>query len=277
MAVKNWKSSVVLKKCRRHGVTIIRPLLSTFMKGDIVLCNSFPKSGTHLLEQVLSTQGLMDFGQFLASTPSFTMKEKSEIGIVKSVTSLLPGELASGHLHWSREVEQAIIRSGLLHFFIYRDPRDVIVSDCFYLSNMNRLHKLHRAFKSCSSLDEMIKLSICGIETEKFYFPDIGTRMKRYTQWIDNESCCSISYEKLFLEQREHSLGKIFEYWNKNGNLGVSKEAFIKSAETAINPGKSHTFRAGGSGKWVDHFSSENLNIFFDLAGEELNKWGYSA
>lgn len=277
MVRKNWKKSVLLKKSRRYGASIIKPVISKYSQGNTVLCNSFPKSGTHLLEQVLSAQGLTDYGEFLASTPSLSMKEKPETKMIRSIARLVPGEFSSGHLHWSDNVEKALADNNILHFFIFRDPRDVVVSECYYLSKMNKWHKLHRFFAACASIDEMIKLSICGIETDKFYFPDIGTRMKRYSPWINNKSCCSISYENLFLEQREHSLGKIFEYWNKNGNLGVSKEAFIKSAEKAINPGQSHTFRAGGAGKWVDHFSSENLNMFFDLAGEELIKWGYTA
>ena len=43
----------------------------------------------------------------------------------------------------------------------------------------------------------------------------------------------------------------------------------------AINPKKSHTFRSGKTGGWVDHFSEENKALFKEVSGDLLERLGY--
>src|SRR4249919_1382580 len=65
-----------------------------------VLANSFPKSGTHLLVQIL--EGLPDrlnYGAFLGSeTSSFQLRERSAGNTCNFIHGFVPGEIIRGHL-----------------------------------------------------------------------------------------------------------------------------------------------------------------------------------
>src|SRR6478735_1766396 len=64
-----------------------------------VIANSFPKSGTHLLVQLV--QGLpetVNFGAFLASmTSSFRFRERTSGETCRFIRRTLPGEIVRGH------------------------------------------------------------------------------------------------------------------------------------------------------------------------------------
>jgi len=69
----NWRKSVLLKKGMRYGFDVVRHPYALFLKEfdylgyPPVLANSFPKSGTHLLIQILQAlPGIRDLGDFLA-------------------------------------------------------------------------------------------------------------------------------------------------------------------------------------------------------------------
>jgi hypothetical protein len=83
---------------------------------------------------------------------------------VRFLSGLVSGELVRAHLHHSPEAERAAAEQGIAHFFIYRDPRDVAVSEAHYLRSMNRWHKLHPHFKRLPSFDQALSLCIEGLE-----------------------------------------------------------------------------------------------------------------
>ena len=68
-----------------------------------VLANSFPKSGTHLLVQII--EGLPDrlnFGAFLGSeTSSFQLRERSPENTCRFIRGFVPGEIVRGHLYYA--------------------------------------------------------------------------------------------------------------------------------------------------------------------------------
>jgi hypothetical protein len=43
----------------------------------------------------------------------------------------------------------------------------------------------------------------------------------------------------------------------------------------AIQPKKSHTFRSGRTGGWVNHFSEEHKKLFKEITGDLLVRLGY--
>ena len=52
--------------------------------------------------------------------------------------------------------------------FIYRDPRDIVISEANYLYDMNKFHSLHKFFKNKHKLKDRIKLAIEGINSKKY-------------------------------------------------------------------------------------------------------------
>ena len=59
---------------------------------------------------------------------------------------------------------QQLADGNVVHYFIYRDPRDVVVSEAHYLRDMNRWHRLTPYFRKFESIDDAIMLSINGLE-----------------------------------------------------------------------------------------------------------------
>ena len=96
-----------------------------------VLANSFPKSGTHLLVQIV--EGLPDrtnYGTFLASnTSSFQLRERSPENTCGFIRGFVPGEIVRGHLYYDPAYAEELNRRRTVNYFVYRDPRDVVVSE----------------------------------------------------------------------------------------------------------------------------------------------------
>ena len=134
----NYRKSILAKKTLRYTSALLRPFLKRGASTPI-LANSFPKSGTHLLVQILEAlPDVRDWANFIASTPSLTLKETKGSTSAKRLHNLGSGELVGSHLFYSEEIRAAIKERGILHYFIYRDPRDIVVSEVNYLTKMNR-------------------------------------------------------------------------------------------------------------------------------------------
>ncbi len=125
-----------------------------------VLADSFPKSGTHLVNQIVD--GLphcSNYGAFLASmTSSFQFRERSAASVHRYIRSIVPNEIVRAHLFYDPQYEAHLKRKNAVHYFVYRDPRDVVVSEAHYLREMNRWHRLHSHFAALASIEEAIAL-----------------------------------------------------------------------------------------------------------------------
>ena len=114
-----------------------------------VFVNSLPKSGTHLLNQLVTAfPNLVEYGAFLGSmTSSYRFRERSKQNTLKFIQSFLAKEIVRGHLFYELEYDLALRKQNVVHYFIYRDLRDVVVSEAYYLRNINRWHRLHAYFR----------------------------------------------------------------------------------------------------------------------------------
>ncbi len=242
-----------------------------------ILANSFPKSGTHLIIQIIEAlPGVRDWANFLASTPSFTLKETSSATMAKRVSQLASGEMAGGHLFHSDEVVAAAKKADLLHYFIYRDPRDIVVSEVNYLTKMNRWHRLHRTFRGLENIKNGYRYSIIGESNRsKFYYPDIAERFARYEPWILDSSVIPLKFEDLRGPEALSWVRHIVKaHWSANAESYDLEAAVLKCFKN-INPERSHTFSKGRSGGWKGAFDDELKDLFKEVAGDLLIRLGY--
>lgn len=277
----NWKKSVALKKGRRYFFDLIRrfPPNSPKSHTDLpsIIVNSVPKSGTHLLMQVVDwIPKYKDTGNFIASTPSFTMKEQPPEKISSKIGRLMPGEIVGAHAFYSEEAEATIASKNALHLFIYRDPRDVCISEAHYLSDMNKWHKLHSTFAKQASVEDCINLSIHGMpDSNSLYFPSIIERYERFFPWIESDNTISIRFEDLVSSKRESVIKHIFARLKSISNQEIDIDAYTQKALENISAEKSHTYRMGQSGQWRSSLSNSQLQ-FFDTTGKSLlSRLGY--
>ncbi|HYO26092.1 MAG TPA: hypothetical protein VEQ85_14210 [Lacipirellulaceae bacterium] len=246
-----------------------------------VLSNSFPKSGTHLLDQVVG--GLPDrsnYGGFLASmTSSFQMRRRSERAIVRYIRATAPGENVRAHLYFRPEYIAELARLNFVHYFIYRDPRDVIVSSCHYLREINPWHRLGRHFRACRTLEEAILLSIRGLQhvDPRIPLPNVAERFAAYEGWIACPQACALRFEDLRGPRQPEVLERLVRYFAARCADPPAIDPTVDRLSASIKPEKSHTFRKGAGGGWVEAFTPACKEAFKEVAGDLLVRTGYEA
>jgi len=247
-----------------------------------ILVNSVPKSGTHLLEQIV--RGLpnrRNYGTFLSSmTSSYQFRERSEAETLSVIRSFLAGEVIRGHLFFSPMYEISLRNREVVQYFIYRDPRDLVLSEAHYLRSMNRWHKLHPVFRELPSIEASISLAIRGFAsgTEMgLQYPDIASRFRRYYGWIESSTVCAIRFEDLIGPRRDSILREMAEIYARRLCYDVNIESLVDHMRINIVPERSHTFRRGKKGGWREQFTPEHRELFQQVAGDLLIQLGYEA
>lgn len=247
----------------------------------ILFGNSFPKSGTHLLTQILA--GFSRLGPAVESGLPPVLTFEGENGRPRSTATILadlhrlqPGDIAYGHLHASDEVQQALCRAGVAPFFIYRDPRDVVVSHVFYVTDLNNRHAHHAYYvNELADFDARLRVSILGRPKLEFPFPDVRARFEPYLPWLQRTEVLSLRYEDL-LHDLNAQLERVFSHALERGFISaLGKEEAISALAQAVRPEKSPTFRSGKSGGWKQHFTEDHKKLFKEVTGDLLQRLGY--
>lgn len=245
----------------------------------ILLGVSFPKSGTHLLDQILL--GFSKVAPYAKRVHSFYAEYEGESGRKRSpeqavawLDSLRPRDVASAHLFARPEAVRRVCSPKFAPYFIFRDPRDVVVSHVFYVTDMEARHVHHEYYQSLPDFDARLKVSILGRPDSEAEFPDIAGRFAPYLNWLDQPEVLTIHFEDL-IHARAATLTKIMDHLLSRIPLRSTRELILDSLETSINPKKSPTFRSGKTGEWKKHFTEEHKKIFKDVAGDLLVKLGY--
>lgn len=240
-----------------------------------LVCNSVPKSGTHLLLQVLSAlPGRAYYGRFLASTPTVTLRPRTESQELRMLRHSLGDEILPAHLFHKARLAREFAQGRAIQVFIVRDPRDVILSEVHYLSGMNYWHRLSRRFRNLPTLSQQIRLAITGLDNSNFYYPDVGTRFSRYLGWGDSTGVLTVYFERLVDKSlRELEIERIGAFVLKDRD---DVATFVEHALDAVDPKRSHTFRVGQPGGWRAAFNTGDLQLFQKVAGWLPAAMGYS-
>lgn len=245
----------------------------------ILIGISFPKSGTHLLDQILL--GFAKVAPFSTRLHSFYAEYEGESGRKRApeqalawLDSLRPLDVASAHLFARTDAVARVTSSVFVPYFIFRDPRDVVVSHVFYVTDMEARHVHHDYYQSLPDFDARLKVSILGRPELDIEFPDIAGRFAPYLDWLDRPEVLTIHFEDL-IHARAASLTRIMEHLLFRAPLPVPHERILDALESSINPGRSPTFRSGKTGEWKKHFKEEHKQVFKEVAGDLLIRLGY--
>ena len=278
-----------LRLARWRGRRVLAALRGgrSALKGTPVLFgNSVPKSGTHLLAQILSAFPEIGLAVERGMGPVLTFerqtgRERTTSELLHDLRQLGPGDVCFGHVIAAAEVRQYWRERNVAHYFMLRDPRDVVISHAFYIADKATQNVHHAYYKSLGSLEERIRVSIQGRPDwqgaggEVVSFPDINARYQRYLDWLGEPDICVLRFEE-FLQAREENLGKMLDYAVQRGfRLKQSRGQAIQTLAAAIQPKKSFTFRKGEAGNWREHFTAEHKEIFKQVAGDLLIQLGY--
>ena len=245
----------------------------------ILLGISFPKSGTHLLDQILL--GFSNIAPYAKRVHSFYAEYEGESGKKRApdealawLDSLQPNDVASAHLFTRPEAVKKVCSPKFIPYFIFRDPRDVVVSHVFYVTEMESKHVHHAYYQSLPNFDERLKVSILGRPDVEIEFPNIAERFAPYMDWLNHKEVLSIHFEDL-IHYRTETLTRIMNHFLDKVPLHTSGDLILDSLESSINPTKSPTFRSGKTGEWKKYFKDEHKDLFKKVAGDLLIKLGY--
>jgi len=278
----DWRLAArFLRRARRRYMAQRRFPHADTRAMPIFFGNSFPKSGTHLLTQILA--GFTRLGPVVESGLPPVLTFAGESGrprpldrILAELRRLQPGEIGYGHLHALPEIVAYLCRDGMAPYFIYRDPRDVVVSHVFYVTDLNSNHVHHDYYvNELGSFEQRLTVSILGRPELANPFPDIRRRFEPYLPWLERPEVHSLRYEDIVHDQAA-SLEGILEHAIRRGfSLSGGREWGLQVLAQAIDPARSPTFRSGQTGGWRQHFTPEISALFKEVSGDLLLRLGY--
>ncbi|MCP8968335.1 sulfotransferase domain-containing protein [Ectobacillus ponti] len=241
-----------------------------------ICVNSVPKSGTHLVMQLM--EGIPGI-----------YKERILGGAhTAEILALKPGEMASCHISYSPDYSKELQQHAIKQIFVYRDLRDVAVSLLHFIHRQMNEHPLFQVFQNRSqTFEEQLNTIILGTELKGAernnlwgltYYPGIYKEFGPIYRWRTDPSVCSVRFEELNGSPlaREAAIYRMVDYlWDSLGSLQLSKQEIAESMKRNVDPEKSWTFRKGKIGSWHEEFTEENKQNFKRVAGDFLIELGY--
>ncbi len=240
-----------------------------------------PKSGSHLINQVV--QGLTNLGPFV--NPGFPPVNRNEVNdklpeaqVLANLKRMRPGDIGYGYLKAREPFISLLSQPGRATVFVYRDPRDMIISHVFYATQMHAGHGMHRYYnETLQTMEQRINAAIQGVEEPGSELSSILSKYEGYLGWLEQPAVLCLRFEDLILD-RKAALSSLLDYLVRRGfQPKLQREQEIAILEKAIAPKKSGTFRKGQPGSWKEHFTPENVSFFKEQTGDLLLRMGYES
>ena len=251
----------------------------SFNDAPPIFGNSKPKSGSHLLLQVLAGMCLAAPYKYVAAEPIRTIAKeggrKGKDEILRELQSIARGVIGWGYVEGTPENVGFLGQPGRVNYFIYRDPRDLLISQVFFATDMYEDHGMHEFYKSLPDLGARLKVAITGIDRDGLYMVSVKQRYEGVFQWLEQKQVLCIRFEDL-IGNRDATLNAMLDEVEKTGyQIPTPREKALSILAESIQPNKSRTFRSGKTGGWKEYFTDEHKTLFKDVAGDLLVRLGY--
>jgi len=235
-----------------------------------VLLTSVPKCGTHLLRRLLN----------VIAIPA---RREVEWDITpEDLDAALRerrGSAVVGHVLARPEIRRFVADTRTRVLFIYRDPRDQVVSHLFHFRR-DRKHPLHPLFRDELGDDDAALLAVIrGVRvSETAHVPRVDLLYGGFRGWLDDPSVCWSTFERLIGPRGGGSVDdQLREVRALLRHLGfpLASPAIVRMvARRVFDPG-SPTFRIGQIGSWRKYFGPQHCTAFKEVAGQLLIDLGY--
>lgn len=241
--------------------------------------NSKPKSGSHLLVQILKGFTKIMPYKYVEAEPVRTIEKegrrKKKEEVLRELKQIPRGVIGWGYLEATPENVAFLCQPNRVNYFVYRDPRDMLVSQIFFATDMHEEHGMHEYYKSLPDFGERLKVAITGIDRDGLYMVSVRQRYEGVLQWLQQPHVMCIRFEDL-INNRDATLDAMLDEVESTGyKIPSPREKSLRILAQAIQPKKSRTFRSGKTGGWHEYFTDEHKKLFNDVAGDLLVKLGY--
>ena len=288
MKLRYSKNALAIR--RLVGATSHVVLLRNRRGTPRIFCNSIQKAGTHLLVEMVSR--LPDIHSYERgaywhgfSRSRVDINRSSTLSSVKQdLGKCHPGELLHGHVEAAPDISEFLTAHQFKTSFIYRDPRDVVVSLLYWWHRYVDIDTWpYRYFHALSTDDERLRFLIEGWPQDSLLpgypsrvdFPDIGARFGAFEPWMRDANCLSVQFEALRAQEtREGVCRQIIQHIFGDVDR-TTMEAMVRRMLAGADPRSSMTFRRGLGGEWRDLFKPYHYEAFKRCAGGLLVRLGY--
>jgi sulfotransferase 6B1 len=244
-----------------------------------VFGNAKPKSGSHLLVQVLAGFARIMPCRYVEAEPIRTITKagvrRTQEEILADLRRLPAGVIGWGYLDATPSNVAFLCSPKRVNYFIYRDPRDMLVSHVYFATDMHEQHGMHALYKSLPDFGARLSVAITGINRDGLTMVDVRQRYQGVLEWLANPDVLCLRFED-FLERRSETLGRMLDQVERTGyKFPVGRPLALEVLIASIQPSRSRTFRSGRAGGWREHFTPEHKRLFLDVAGDMLVQLGY--
>jgi hypothetical protein len=263
----------------KYTQAVLRWKRLSFNEAPPIFGNSKPKSGSHLLLQILNGFTKIMPYKYVEADPVRTIEKKgrrkTEGEVLNELKRIPRGVIGWGYVEASPENISFLCKPDRVNYFIYRDPRDMLVSQVFFATDMNEEHGMHEYYKSLANFGERLKVAITGIDQDGLYMVSVKQRYASVFEWLEQPNVMCIRFEDL-INKRDATLDAMLDEVESTGyKIPTSRKKALSVLVEAIQPKKSHTFRSGKTGGWREHFTEEHKKLFKDMTGDLLLKLEY--
>jgi len=240
--------------------------------------NGFPKSGLHLAELMVSPVVRAQENDPLFSDAwvgtfnghAWTNEWLPLRAITYRLARVQAGRYVKGHCGHRDEIEQFSYYSGAAVVFIYRDLRDVAVSQAHHILNPDSRQFKHpnkAIYEELGSFDAVLAAVIEGLGP----YPGVLERWALYAPWLDCEWVLAMPFERMRNEP-ERASAEILEYGMRRVIASVGLEMRLDDAQFAEmvrtmalasqQRQLAANFRKGNVGGWREAFTPEHKKLF---------------
>ena len=251
-----------------------------------IFLNGFPKSGLHLavnIARTITTEAALHpawTGCFTHN--SWSVNWAPQVGVMAALRMLRDDSWLKGHMGYLPTYEQYLYWHGASMAFIYRDLRDVLVSQSHHVVSTDQERFFHPNKEIYRDMDHETRLMAClqGVEE----FSGLFDRWELYAPWLGVPWVFKLRYEDMMLRREETVRAFVRYVWDRTTwgleqayQPTATEDAMVKAISNNMNikPEGSGTFRKGIVGGWREEFTPRVKEAFKERAGDWLIRLGY--
>ena len=104
--------------------------------------------------------------------------------ILEDLRRIPRGVVGWGYLDPTDENVDFLCRPDRVNYFLYRDPRDLLVSQVFFATDMYEDHGMHEYYNSLPDFGSRLNVAITGIDRDGLKMVSVKQRYEGVLQWL---------------------------------------------------------------------------------------------